>query len=544
MVFSAIRELVDIVKKTLELVLPSYTRNYMPPRVDLSFVGLDDSIFKSKESNSKDENVFKPKELKKTVKPSFEKIEFVNAKNTSVEKKAKLKNLGSLVRVLEKFIPAAVLTKSGQVPVNTAKQSSHRAATSVSTARDVNTTAPRPKANDALPKAYSYFKAHLPIKSPFNQKSTVVSTAEGNRNNAVQHMTGNKSYLTNYQEIDGGFVASKGNAKGGKITSKGKIRTGKLDFEDVYFMKELKFNLFSISQMCDKKKNILFTDTECVVPSPDFKLLDESQVLLKVSRNNNMYSFDLNKVVPLGGIENQIDHTVKTIRCNNGTEFKNRIMNEFYEMKGIRREFSVARTQQNGRKPALSFMRPFKCLVTILDTLDYLGTKSNFYARQAEKKTASGLQYDPSKQGDKDGQEKDVRDQEEALRKQFDQDFSRLSGQREAANTNSTNRLNTVSSPVNADANTNSTYRMFTLVSTSGSFYFNHGGSILVNVVTLPNVDLLTDPLMPDLEDTKIFSGAYDDEVEGAVADLNNLELTIVVSPIPTTRIHKDHPKE
>ncbi|GJU86351.1 putative ribonuclease H-like domain-containing protein [Tanacetum coccineum] len=264
-----------------------------------------------------------------------------------------------------------------------------------------------------------------------------------------------------------------------KLLEKGKIRTGKLDFEDVYFVKELKFNLFSVSQMCDKKNNVLFTNTECVVLSPDFKLPDKSQVLLKVPRNNNMYSFDLKNVVPLGGlnclfakatldesnlwhrrlghinfktmnklvrenlvrglpsklfendhtcvacqkekqhkascktktvssickplqllhmdlfspvsirsinkktyflvvtddfsrfswvfflatkdetpeilknfitgIENQIDHKVKTIRCDNGTEFKNRIINELCEMKGIRREFSVARTpQQNG----------------------------------------------------------------------------------------------------------------------------------------------------------------------------------------------------
>nr|GFD17925.1 hypothetical protein [Tanacetum cinerariifolium] len=47
-----------------------------------------------------------------------------------------------------------------------------------------------------------------------------------------------------------------------------------------------------------------------------------------------------------------------------------------------------------------------------------------------------------------------------------------------------------------------------------------------------------------DLQDTEIFSSAYDDKVKGAVADFNNLELTIVVSPIPTTRIHKDYPKE
>ncbi|GKG33839.1 hypothetical protein Tco_0433998, partial [Tanacetum coccineum] len=49
----------------------------------------------------------------------------------------------------------------------------------------------------------------------------------------------------------------------GYITGKGKIKIGKLDFEDVCFVKELQhFNLFSVSQMCDKKNNVLFTDTE------------------------------------------------------------------------------------------------------------------------------------------------------------------------------------------------------------------------------------------------------------------------------------------
>ncbi|GJZ68352.1 ribonuclease H-like domain-containing protein [Tanacetum coccineum] len=99
-----------------------------------------------------------------------------------------------------------------------------------------------------------------------------------------RHMIGNRSYLTDNEEMDGGFVAFGGNSKGGKITGKGKIRTGKLDFKDVYFVKELKFNLFSVSQMCNKKHSILFTDTACVVLSPDFKLTDESHVLLKVPR--------------------------------------------------------------------------------------------------------------------------------------------------------------------------------------------------------------------------------------------------------------------
>ncbi|GJY93341.1 putative ribonuclease H-like domain-containing protein, partial [Tanacetum coccineum] len=130
-------------------------------------------------------------------------------------------------------------------------------------------------------------------------------------------------------------------------------------------------------------------------------------------------------------IENLVDKKVKIIRCDNGTEFKNRVMSEFCEKKGIKREFSVARTpQQNGvaerrnrtlieaartmladsklpttfwaeavntacyvqnrvlvvkphnktlyelfrgRTPSLSFMRPFGCHVTILNTLDHLG---------------------------------------------------------------------------------------------------------------------------------------------------------------------------
>nr|GEX10548.1 putative reverse transcriptase, RNA-dependent DNA polymerase [Tanacetum cinerariifolium] len=79
-----------------------------------------------------------------------------------------------------------------------------------------------------------------------------------------------------------------------------KVKSVHVDFEDVYFVKELKFNLFSISQMCDKKNNVLFTDTECVVLSPDFKLLDESQVLLRVLKKNNMYIVDLKNVAPSG----------------------------------------------------------------------------------------------------------------------------------------------------------------------------------------------------------------------------------------------------
>nr|GEX95320.1 ribonuclease H-like domain-containing protein [Tanacetum cinerariifolium] len=110
------------------------------------------------------------------------------------------------------------------------------------------------------------------------------------------------SYLSNFEELNGGYVAFGGNLKGGKISGKGKIRTGKLDFDDVYFVKELKFNVFSVSQMCDKKNSVLFIDTECLVLSLDFKLPDESQVLLRVPRENNMYNVNLKNIVPFGDL--------------------------------------------------------------------------------------------------------------------------------------------------------------------------------------------------------------------------------------------------
>nr|GEW92696.1 putative ribonuclease H-like domain-containing protein [Tanacetum cinerariifolium] len=85
---------------------------------------------------------------------------------------------------------------------------------------------------------------------------------------------------------------------GGKITGKGIIKTGKLKFENVYFVKELKYNLFSVSQICDNKNSVLFTDSECIVLGKDIKLNDYTNVLLRTPRQQNMYSIDLNNIVP------------------------------------------------------------------------------------------------------------------------------------------------------------------------------------------------------------------------------------------------------
>ncbi|GJU86476.1 putative ribonuclease H-like domain-containing protein, partial [Tanacetum coccineum] len=65
-------------------------------------------------------------------------------------------------------------------------------------------------------------------------------------------------------------------------------------------------------------------------------------------------------------------------------------------------------------------------------------------------------------------------------------------------------------------------------------------GSLNINTASpIPN-----DSSLQSLENTCIFNDAYDDREVGAKADLNNLETTMNVSPIPTIRIHKDHPKD
>ncbi|GKF11095.1 hypothetical protein Tco_0049021, partial [Tanacetum coccineum] len=240
------------------------------------------------------------------------------------------------VNHINQFVPSAVLTRSGKIPINTARSSGTNhvniARQNVSTARPncpaVPTRTARivstvsTKVNDLKPKI-AFNNDHSPIKRPFSKiaalkpkftnskvntaRGKVVSVAGGHvtttvkastgciwrpkryyddpqramknkgivDNGCSRHMTGNKSYLVDYQYYNGGPIAFRGSK--GQITGKGKIRTGKLDFDDVCFVKELQqFNLFSISQMYDKKNKVLFTDTKCLVLSPDFKLPDEN----------------------------------------------------------------------------------------------------------------------------------------------------------------------------------------------------------------------------------------------------------------------------
>ncbi|GJR29568.1 putative ribonuclease H-like domain-containing protein [Tanacetum coccineum] len=579
--------------------------------------------------------------------------------------------------------PYIVATKSGQVPVNAAKQTSPRAVASISTVRPINTAAPKPKVNDALPITYSYFKAHSPVRRAFNQKSAaktnnfnekvntarvnnvttdgpkaVVSAARGNGENVVKssacwiwrptgnvidhnsknsrsymlqffdyvdpqgrlksdqgifnsgcsrHMTGNKSFLINYQEIDGGFVAFGGSLKGGKITGKGKIKTGKLDFEDVYFVKELKYNLFSVSQMYDKKNNVLFTKTECLVLSPDYKLLDESQVLLKDPIHDTWIKreFSVAKTPQQNEVAKRKNRTLieatRTMLADSllpTTFWAEAVSTACYVQNRVLVTKPHNKTPYellHGRPPSISFMRPFGCPVTILNTLDPLGkfdgkadegffvgysinskafrvfnirtrkVKENLHITFLENKPnvvgsgpdwlfdidllTNSMNYEPVIVGNQTNKNVGIKynvdatstqqyilllllyDNPQSSKDAVANDTSKKTN-KEPSNKGKRNGQEKEGGSSNKEGNQN-----VSSVSTAGESFTNAD-------------DLLTDPLMPDLEDTadllntNIFSGAYDDEDEGAEADHNNLETTMNVSPIPTTRIHKDHPKD
>nr|GEU60277.1 hypothetical protein [Tanacetum cinerariifolium] len=353
-----------------------------------------------------------------------------------------------------------------------------------------------------------------------------------------RHMTGNMSYLSDFQKLNGGYVTFGGNPKCGKITGKCKIKTGKLDFDDVYFVKELKFNLFSVSQMCDKKNSVLFTDTECLILSPDFKLPDENQVLLRVPRENNMHNVNLKNIIPFGdltylfakihlgvflatkdettpilktfltGLENQLSLRVKVIRSDNGTEFKIYDLNQLCGLRGIKREFSVPRIpQQNGiaerkNKTLIEAVRimladllllPFwaEAVNTVCYMLPLIKKEHDFDTMKPE--SAVILSSSSSAQTKNQDDKTKIEDK----------------GNATGPSISAAGPSNTAVSPT-------------------------YGKSSFTDAFQLPN-----GPDMPELED---ITYSDDEDVVGVEADFNNLKSSIPVSPIPTTRIHKDHP--
>ncbi|GKD69355.1 putative ribonuclease H-like domain-containing protein [Tanacetum coccineum] len=350
------------------------------------------------------------------------------------------------------MVPKTVLMRSGLV--------------SLTTAIPVNTAQPKTTVNSARPMTNIFNKAHSIVRRPINNKTTtknsnfsqkvntarpkeVLNAVKGNQGNPQQdlqekgvidsgcsrHMTRNMSYLTNFEEIDREYVAFGGNLKGGKITGRVPRMNNmySVDLEHIVPKGGLTC-LFAKSTSGESKlwhRRLGHINFKTIN-----KLFKGNLVRDDYSRFSWVF-FLATMYEPSGilksfitGIENLIDQRVKVIRCDNGTEFKNKEMNLFFERKCIKSEFSVARTQQNrvaerknrtqieaartmladsklpttfwaeavntvcyvqnrvlvtkphnntpyelflGRKPALGFMRPFGCPVTILNPLDHLG---------------------------------------------------------------------------------------------------------------------------------------------------------------------------
>nr|GEX85175.1 uncharacterized mitochondrial protein AtMg00810-like [Tanacetum cinerariifolium] len=285
---------------------PPYTGTFMPPKPDLVFhnapndVEIVHTAFNVKLSPTKPDH-----DLSHTHRPSTPIIEdWVS--DSEDESKTKIPhNVLSFVQPTEQ--------------VKSPRPSIKHVNTSIPTATP-KTTIPNPTRNGTCRNRKASFVCksltHVIKDCDYHEKTMAQTPTKnhaprGNPQHALKdkgvidsgclrHMIGNMSYMSDFEELNGGYVAFGGNPKGGKISRKGKIRTGKLDFDDVYFIKELKFNLFSVSQMCDKKNSVLFTDTECLVLSPEFKLPAKNLVLLRVPRENYMYNVDLKNIVPSG----------------------------------------------------------------------------------------------------------------------------------------------------------------------------------------------------------------------------------------------------
>nr|GEU53956.1 putative ribonuclease H-like domain-containing protein [Tanacetum cinerariifolium] len=310
-----------------------------------------------------------------------------------------------------------------------------------------------------------------------------------------RHIIGNMSYLSDFKEINNGYVAFGGNPKGGKISGKDKIRTGKLDFDDVCFVKELKFNLFSVSQMCDKKNNVLFTYTECIVLSPEFKLPNENQVLLRVPRENNMYNADLKNIVPFRDLtylfaKATLDESNLWHKRLGHINFKtmNKVVkgNQSNPRAGVQEQFDAEKVGKENVQQYVIFplwSSGFK---------DPQNTDSNatFEVKEPEfevKKPESEVHVSPSSSA--------------KTKKRDDK----------------TNREAKGSSHVKVSTR----YRNLSVE--FKDFFYNS-----INEVNAAA-----------LEDITYYN---DEEDVGAEDDFSNPETTITVNPIPTTRVHKDHP--
>ncbi|GJS36883.1 ribonuclease H-like domain-containing protein [Tanacetum coccineum] len=225
------------------------------------------------------------------------------------------------------FVPSGVLTRTGLItPV---KQNEKRAVHTVSTARPVSTVRPfapkiaqtggairpiYPRMDNVRPRgSYSPIKRSYYTKPTFRPKDLKQDV----KTFGVQNMTtaGTRAVVnTGKDKLENDLKKSKTcwvwrpklKILDHDSKNSGSYICKQFDYVDPTgriksVMAWIKFNLFSVSQKCDKKNSVLFTESECLILSPSFKLLDESQVVLRAPRKDDVYSLDLKNIVPFGG---------------------------------------------------------------------------------------------------------------------------------------------------------------------------------------------------------------------------------------------------
>ncbi|GJV48398.1 putative ribonuclease H-like domain-containing protein [Tanacetum coccineum] len=314
---------------------PPYIGNFMPPTPDLSLIGLDEFVnnpvvknIKSNEEVSKvvrksddsliiedwvldseEENVSQTKTKKKTIKPSIAKIEVYHQNFAKETHPCAKKN----------FVPRAVLMKSGLVSVNTARQ--------------VNAAHSKTTVNAARPKSYLSQTAHSTVKRPIHKNTALKNSNIDQRVNTV---SGKKINIARPKAVVNVVKGNSFNAV------KASVRWGnsQMDLQDQGV----------IDSGCSRHM------TGNMSYLTDYEEIDGGYAAFRGNPKGGKITRKATKDETSGilksfitGIENLVDHKIKMIRCDNGTEIKNKEMNQFCEMKGILRQFSVAKTpQQNG----------------------------------------------------------------------------------------------------------------------------------------------------------------------------------------------------
>nr|GEW31893.1 hypothetical protein [Tanacetum cinerariifolium] len=254
-------------------------------------------------------------------------------------------------------------------------------------------------------------------------------------------------------------------------------------------------------------------------------------------------------------IENLVDHKVKVLSCDNRTEFKNREINKFCEKKEavniacyVQNRVLVVKPHNktpyelfHGRTPTLSFIRPFGCPVTILNTKDHLGKfngKSNegFFVGYSLNSKAFRV----------------FNSRKRIVKENFHIRFSDNTSNVVGTQSNSFAGTKASDNAGQARKETEPVKDYILLLLWIADPPFSHDPKSSQNDGFKPLSDdgkkvnedneLPFDPNIPALEDVGKFDFLNEDEDDDAVADMNNLDTIIQVSPTPTTRIHKDHP--